>query len=383
MRALKLRAAVSTTARCAAVSFAAPAWLAGLLLIPVLVWAYLAARAHSTRYAARFPAASTLALAARAESRWLRHLPAALLLLACAALVLALARPHHTVRVPVGRASVMLVLDHSGSMQATDVQPTRLAAAERAASAFVGELPAPVRVGVVAFSSVPDAVQAPTADRAAVMRIVDSQTAVGSTATGNALALALDLLENDSATNSGGTSGGGTSGGGTSGGGTSGGGTSGGGANSAGVSGSGVGKQGADPPRTVRSPGAIVLLSDGAANAGRDPVEVATEAGARKIPIYTVALGNADATIPNPSGFGPPIAVPPDPELLQRIANASHAQSFTAQDSGRLISIYRRLGEQLGSVARSRDVTTAFALAGALLLLSAGLLALRRGGGLP
>ncbi|HSZ68966.1 MAG TPA: VWA domain-containing protein [Solirubrobacteraceae bacterium] len=349
-------------------SFAAPAWLAGLLLIPVLVWAYLAARAHSTRYAARFPAASTLALAARAESRWLRHLPAALLLLACAALVLALARPHHTVRVPVGRASVMLVLDHSGSMQATDVQPTRLAAAERAASAFVGELPAPVRVGVVAFSSVPDAVQAPTADRAAVMRIVDSQTAVGSTATGNALALALDLLENDSATNSGGTSGGGTSGG---------------GANSAGVSGSGVGKQGADPPRTVRSPGAIVLLSDGAANAGRDPVEVATEAGARKIPIYTVALGNADATIPNPSGFGPPIAVPPDPELLQRIANASHAQSFTAQDSGRLISIYRRLGEQLGSVARSRDVTTAFALAGALLLLSAGLLALRRGGGLP
>ncbi len=317
-------------------SFAAPAWLVGLLFLPVLVWAYLAARAHATRYTARFPATSTLALVARGGSRWLVHLPAALLLLACAALVLALARPHRTVRIPVGRASVMLVLDHSGSMQATDVQPTRLAAAERAARAFVGELPAQVRVGVVAFSSIPDAVQAPSSDRAAVLRIVDAQTAVGSTATGNALALALDLLRSSD-----------------------------------------------DPPRGKEIPGAIVLLSDGAANAGRDPVAVAAEAGARKIPVDTVALGNADATIPNPSGFGPPVAVPPDPALLQRIARASHAQSFTAQDSGRLISIYRRLGERLGSVARAQDITVTFALAAALLLMSAGVLALRRGGRLP
>jgi Ca-activated chloride channel family protein len=318
------------------VSFAAPAWLAALLLVPVLLWAYTAARAHSTRYAARFPATSTLALAARAEPRWLRHLPAALLLLACAALVLALARPHRTVRVPVGRASVMLVLDHSGSMQATDVQPTRLAAAQRAARAFVDELPSQVRVGAVAFSSIPNAVQAPTANRRAALEILDSQTAVGSTATGNALQLALDLLGSSD-----------------------------------------------DPPGRKATPGAIVLLSDGAANAGRDPVEVAAEAGARGIPVYTVALGNADATIPNPSGFGPPVAVPPDPELLQRIARASHAQAFTAQDAGHLISIYRRLGEQLGTAPRSRDLTIAFALVGALLLLAAGLVRMRRGGGLP
>jgi Ca-activated chloride channel family protein len=342
------------------VSFAAPAWLAALLLVPILIWAYLAARAHSTRYAARFPATSTLALAARAQSRWLRHLPAALLLLACAALVLALARPHRTVRVPIGHTSVMLVLDHSGSMQATDVQPTRLAAAERAARTFISALPVQVRVGVVAFSSVPDAIQAPTTDRAAALHIIDNQSAVGSTATGNALALALDLLENANGTSSSGK-----------------------GAATAGITGSGTGEQGADPPHAARSPGAIVLLSDGAANAGRDPVEVASEAGARKIPIYTVALGNANATIPNPSGFGAPVAVPPDPELLDRSARASHAQSFTAQDSGRLISIYRRLGEQLGSVSRSRDITVTFVIAGALLLISAGLLALRGGGQLP
>jgi Ca-activated chloride channel family protein len=323
------------------VSFAAPAWLAGLLLIPVLVWAYLAGRAHATRYAARFPAASTLALAARAESRWLRHLPAALLLAACAALVLALARPHRTVDVPVGHASVMLVLDHSGSMQATDVQPTRLAAAERAARVFIDSLPGQVRVGVVAFSTAPDAVQAPTTDRAAALRIVDSQTAVGATATGSALRIALDLL----------------------------------------------GSQTPDDRAAARHggqiPGAIVLLSDGAANAGPNPVAVAVEAGARRTPIYTVALGNADATIPNPSGFGPPVAVPPDPELLARIARASGAQAFTAQDSGHLVSIYRHLSARLASVRRSRDITVQFALAAAALMVAAGLLALRRGGRLP
>ncbi len=342
-------------------SLAAPAWLAGLVLLPVLVWAYLASRAHATRYAARFPATSTLALAARAEPRWWRHLPAALALAALAALVLALARPHDTVRVPVGHASVMLVLDHSGSMQATDVKPTRLAAAQSAARAFVDELPSQVRVGAVAFSTVANGVQAPTANRRAALDVLDAQTAVGSTATGNALALALDLLEDGASANASGTSTGGASGGTT------------------GTDGTGS----TDPRPAKRTPSAIVLLSDGAANAGRDPVEVATEAGARKIPIYTVALGNADATIPNPEGDGPPIAVPPDPELLARIAEASHGRAFTAQDSDRLISIYRGLGAQLGTVAHSRDLTVAFALAGALLLIAAGLVAPRRGGRLP
>ncbi len=313
-------------------TFAAPLWLLGLLVLPVLVWAYVVGRAHSTRYAVRFTAVSTLAQAALAEARWRRHLPAILALAAVAALVGALARPHHTVRVPVGRASVMLVLDHSGSMQATDVQPTRLGAAKRAAGALIAALPPQVRVGVVAFAGTPDAIQAPTTDRPAALQVIDSQVALGGTATGDALELALGLLGNA--------------------------------------------VPHADP--------AIVLLSDGAANAGsREPVQVAGEAGARGVPIYTVALGNADATIPNPNGFGEPIAVPPDPELLASIARASHGQAFTAQDEGRLISIYRRLGEQLGSRPRSREITTAFVLVGLALLLAAGLTSLRWSGRLP
>jgi Ca-activated chloride channel homolog len=329
------------------VSFAAPIWLLGLLLLPVLVWAYAVGRMHSTRYAVRFTAVSTLLEAARAEARWRRHLPAALALVAVAALVLALARPHHTVRVPIGRASVMLVLDHSGSMEATDVQPTRLGAAERAAGTFVDQLPTQVRVGVVTFSGAPDAAQAPTANRAAVLRVVDSQVAQGATATGDALELALQLLGQEGAQT----------------------------------------RTAADPPPTIRGgriPAAIVLLSDGAANAGsHDPVAVASEAGARRIPIYTVALGNTDATIPNPNGFGPPVPVPPDPELLEQIAHASHGQAFTAQDADHLTSIYQRLGAQLGSVRRSRDITATFVLAAAALLLGAGLASLRWSGRLP
>jgi Ca-activated chloride channel family protein len=307
-------------------SFAAPAWLGALALVPILLWAYLAARANARRHVVRFAATSTLALAAAEESRVRRHLPAALMLAACAALVLALARPHRTTRVAAGRGSVVLVLDHSGSMQATDVRPTRLAAAEHAARAFLAELPAAVRAGAIAFSTTPDAVRAPTTDRGAVQQIIASQGAFGATATGSALQLALDLLGHG---------------------------------------------------------GAIVLLSDGAANAGRNPLAVAAEAGARRIPIYTIALGSANATIPDPSGTGEPISVPPDPQLLARIAQAAHGQAFSAEDSGRLIAIYRRLGQRLGSVARRHDLTIAFALAGGVLLLAASGLGLSRGGGLP
>ncbi len=365
-------------------NFASPAWLAALLALPVLVWAYVVGRSHSTRYAARFPAVSTLALAARAEGRWRRHLPTVLVLAACAALVLALARPHHTVRVPVGSASVVLVLDHSGSMEATDVQPTRLAAAKRAAHAFVDELPSQVRVGVVAFSTVPDGIQAPTFDRSAALHTIDAQTAGGSTATGNALQFALQLLATANLSSAGQGSAGQGSGGGTSAGGSTGAG-SGTGAQTqpqVGSSRAGSSPTAGDPPHK-RSPGAIVLLSDGAANAGTDPVEVATQAGARGIPIYTVALGTPGATIPDPSGFGPPVPVPPDPELLAQIAAASHGRAFTAQDEDHLISTYRQLAIQLTTVPRSRDITAAFSLAGGLLLLLGGLAALRRGGVLP
>jgi Ca-activated chloride channel family protein len=315
-------------------SFASPIWLAALALVPLALGASRVARRRARRYAVRFPAVSTLQLAAGGGlgRSWRRRLPGAFALAAIAALALALARPEVSHSVPIGRASVMLVTDHSGSMAATDVQPTRLAAAERAADTFIDQLPASVLVGAVAFGSSPDGVQAPVANHAAARAIIDGQTAGGATATGDALQLALQLLH-------------------------------------------------AGDPK--HPPSAIVLLSDGAANAGVDVATVARQAAQDKVPIYTVALGTPGGTLQNPEPFAPPIAVPPDPQLMQEIAQLSGGRSFNAQTADQLRSIYKRLGSQLGTVSRKREVTAELAGCGLFLLALAAVGSTRWSGRLP
>jgi Ca-activated chloride channel family protein len=302
-------------------SFAAPLWLAALALVPIAMLASRVARRRARRYAVRYPAVATLQVAAGPVSSWRRRLPAAFALAAIAALALALARPQVSHSVPVGRASIMLVTDHSGSMAATDVQPTRLAAAERAANTFIDQLPSTVQVGAVAFSGSPDGVQAPVADHGAARAIIDAQDANGATATGDALQLALQLLH-------------------------------------------------AGDKR--HPPAAIVLLSDGSANAGVDVAAVARQAAGDKVPIYTVALGTPNGVLPNPDPLAPPVAVPPDPQLMQEIARLSGGRAFDAQTADELSSIYKHLGSRLGSVTRKREVTAVLAAGGlALLLLAA------------
>lgn len=320
-------------------SFAAPLFLLALLLVPLALAAHLAARQRRRRYAVRFPAAGTLALAAGRTPAWRRALPVALLLASIAALALALAKPQKTVAVPVERASIMLVTDHSRSMMAEDVDPTRLAAAKRAAQTFLDQLPRGVRVGVTTYSDVPDGTQTPTRDHALVRRMVDAQIADGGTATGDALQVALDTLERED--------------------------------------------RNPAHPDGRRPPAAIVLLSDGTTTTGRDPVMVAEAAHALKIPVYTVALGTRDATVPNP-GFGPPLlSVPPDPETLRRIAEASGGRAYSAEDDQQLSSIYKALGSQLGTRDARREVTAAFAVGGLVLLLGAAAASTRWSGRLP
>jgi Ca-activated chloride channel family protein len=316
------------------VTFGAPLFVLGLLLVPLLVAAQMASRRRARRYAVRFTAVPALKAAAAAAPRnWMRHVPAAMVLAALVSLVFALAKPQRTVAVPVERGSIMLVTDHSRSMQATDVAPDRLTAAQNAARRFLAEVPSAVRVGVVAFSNSPDAVQQPSSDHSEARRVIDLQVADGATATGDALQVALETLA-------------------------------------------------ADRQNGKRPPAAIVLLSDGKTTTGRDPVEVARAAGKLHIPIYTVALGTADATVPNP-GFGLPLPVPPDPETLALIAQASGGRAFTAEDSSRLSSIYKSLGSQLGTKSQRREVTSSFALLGLGLLLGGAGLSVRSRGRLP
>jgi Ca-activated chloride channel family protein len=316
------------------VSFATPIWLLGLALVPLALLAYQVSRRRGSRYAVRYTAVPALRVAAGVVPAWRRHLPAALALAALAALVLALAKPQKTVAVPVERASIMLVTDHSRSMSATDVSPDRLSAAQRAARTFLNTLPDQVRVGAVAFSDTPDAVQAPSSDHDDARRIVDGQVADGATATGAALEVAIDALKND--------------------------------------------KQNGKRP-----PSAIILLSDGKTTVPPDPVPVARTAGQLKIPIYTVALGTRDATVPNPNPFGTPLLVAPDPQTLRQIAQVSGGKAFTAEDSDSLKSIYKTLGSQLGTKTQKKQITATFAIGGLVLLLGAAFSSLRWAGRLP
>jgi Ca-activated chloride channel family protein len=313
-------------------SFASPLHLLALALIPVAVLAYLAARRRRSRYAIRLPAAGTLREAAGTTSALERHLPAALVLTAVGVLILALAHPQVPYRAAVGQASLMLVTDHSGSMAADDVQPTRLTAAINAANTFIDQLPGSVPVGAVTFSSSPDAAQGPIANHGMARGIVNGQAAGGGTDTGDALQLALQLLR-------------------------------------------------ANHPR--HPPSAIVLLSDGAANAGPSPLTVAREAKRERVPIYTVALGTPRGVLSNPDPLAPPLPVPPDPQLMRQIARISGARAFNAKSADALSSIYKTLGHQLGSVERKHDITAVFALAGALALVAALAMSIRWWGRLP
>jgi Ca-activated chloride channel homolog len=311
-------------------SFASPLVLLSLAALPALAAAYAWIRRRPGRYSARFPGVPVLAGAVAATPAWRRHLPAAVAALALTALAVALARPHATVAVPVERASVVLVTDVSRSMLATDVDPSRMEAARGAAEAFLEGVPDELRVGAVAFSTTPRWIVTPSHERERVRAHLASLDADGSTATGEGLAEALRLLKSED---------------------------------------------------RRRPPAAVVLLSDGETTTGRDPVEVARQARASEVPIYTVALGTSEGSIPD--GAGGSLPVPPDPETMAEIAAASGGESFDVADAGELDSIYERLGSQIATRPEQREITAGFAAGGMALLLTAAALSLRAGGRLP
>ena len=305
-------------------TFASPWLLLGLALLPLLALAYVLTERRRRRAAAAFAAAPTAASVVPRRPGWRRHVPLALAGIAMAGLVVALARPQVSVAVPAEQASIVLAMDHSGSMQATDVAPSRLKAAVAAGEAFLAQVPAKVRVGGVVFDHRTEAIQDPTTDRDALRQALrDAMKPSGGTATGDAIAASLAMLER----------------------------------------GQGAGAK--------RPPGAIVLLSDGTSTSGRDPLAVADEARAAGVPVYTVALGTAQGTLPD----GKP--VPPDPASLEQIAERSGGAAFTAQDAGGLSAVYERLGSQVAMKQQPREITGAFAGGAIVLLLAGGGLSLR------
>jgi Ca-activated chloride channel family protein len=312
------------------VSFASPGFLAALAVVPLALIAYSASRRRARRYAVRYPGVATLAPLLPHASSWRRLLPLTLFLASLALIALALARPHATVAVPKEQASIVLVTDVSRSMLAEDVDPSRLEAARSAAQRFLEEVPEEARVGAVAFSTDPHTIEPPSDDRGKIEDLVDALSADGGTAAGDALAVAVGLV---------------------------------------------------DGPEEDRPPAAILLLSDGETTTGRDPLPVARRAGRLGIPIHTVALGTRTATITTPDGTL--IPVPPDPEAMRRIAKLSGGRDFQVDDADELGGLYEDLGSRVATEEELREITGAFAAGGIVLLMAAAAMGTRATARLP
>jgi Ca-activated chloride channel family protein len=315
------------------VSFAAPLILLALLIVPALVAWYVALQRDRGRAAAAFAAPALKASVAPSPPRWRRHVPLLAFALAIAVLVVAAARPQRTVAVPVEHAQIMLLTDVSGSMLATDVAPSRLVAARRAAQRFVDRVPRQVNVGVMAFNQSPQVLQSPTQDRDELAFALGRLKSSGGTATGEAIQTAVRVLQ-------------------------------------------------AAPAHNGRKPpSAIVLLSDGASTKGVSPTDAAAAARRVRIPVYTVALGTPGGTITVPRTDGRPGTitrhVPPDEASLRAVAQASGGRAYTAATSNDLSAVYQRLGSQLGRKKEPREITAGFAGAGLALLALGSALSLR------
>jgi Ca-activated chloride channel family protein len=317
-------------------SFEAPALLLGLLLVPLAALGYWLVQRRPAPFAVRYTNLEVLAGVARGRRSWKRHLPAALMLAALAALCVAFARPTVTVKTPDERASVVLVVDVSGSMRATDVTPTRLAAAKRAMRSFLERAPDSLRVGVVAFSDEAQVVVSPTVDREQLAQGIDLLGPGFGTAIGDAIARAVDLAR--TATGETGTT-------------------------------------SASPVKDEkgRALASILLLSDGAQTRGLlSPGQGAQRAQTAGIPVFTIALGTDEGTIlAGPPGQEQLIPVPPDRETLAAVAEYTGAEAFDAESADAVEKVYRGLGSRVGRQERPREVTSAFVTAGALLLAGA------------
>ena len=173
-------------------TFASPELLLALVLVPIAIGVYLLVQRRRSRYAVRFTNVDLLANLVPRTPAWRRHIPPVLYLVAIAALVIGLARPSMVVAVPREEATIILTIDVSRSMRATDVEPSRLVAAKQAASDFVDQLPQAFRVGLVVFSTEARIVTTPTTDRAEIHAAIDDLVANGGTAMGDAIALSLD-----------------------------------------------------------------------------------------------------------------------------------------------------------------------------------------------
>ncbi len=323
-----------------ALSFLAPSRL-WLLLLPILLLAaYVVSQLRRRGYVVRFTTMDLLDSVAPKRPRWRRHLPAVGLLLGLVALSLSLAKPAVAQQTADKRGVVVLAMDTSLSMEARDVAPSRLAAAQDAARTFLKNVPKGVRVGLVSFDNGARLIVPPTDKMAVVERGIGRLQLGEGTAIGEAVFTSLDAI--DEALNQ----------------------TPAGSGQPANGSGSGSGSTSSTPDEKAA---AVVLLSDGENTVGRSNDEAATAANAEGRPVYTVAVGTDGGTVQLPDGTSQ--SVPVNRAALADLANKTGARSFTAYSSDELRSVYKDLGRTLTKEPVQKDVSGWF-VGGAMAFLA-------------
>ncbi len=313
--------------------FLSPAWL--LLLIPVAaaLGVYLLLQLRRKKYVARFSNVALLASVAPRRPGWRRHLTFALLLVGLSVLTIGAAQPTASVKVPRDRATVMVAMDVSLSMQATDVLPSRIQAAKAAAKDFVDLLPPQINVGLVKFGGTADVVVSPTIDRDTVKVAIDGLQLEDSTAIGEGVFSCLDAISTFSKTS--------------------------------------TAKN--DQPAPAR----IVLMSDGANNKGRSVASAITAAQQAKVPVSTIAFGTDTGTV---TLDGEQIPVPADKPTLRELAVSTGGSFHTAASANELRTVYHDIGSQIGYTTEHRVISWRFLAIGLLFTLAAAGMSLLWGG---
>jgi Ca-activated chloride channel family protein len=303
-------------------TFQAPLWLLALLAVAALVALYVVLQLRRRRYAARFTNVALLGSLVPRRPGWRRHLAFALVCLGLAALVVSLAVPSTEVRVPRERATVVMAVDVSLSMQATDIEPDRFRAMQQAAKEFVDVLPARINLGLVSFAGTATTLVTPTTDRQQVRTAIDNLQLAESTAIGEAVFTSLTAIQNFQST---------------------------------------LSASGEEPP-----PARIVLLSDGYNTVGRPNTQAVDAANAAKVPVSTIAFGTDYGTL---DLEGERVPVPVDRASLEQIAEQTGGSYSQAASAGELEKVYADLGSQIGYTTEPRDISPWFVRGGVLFAL--------------
>ncbi|TKJ30277.1 VWA domain-containing protein [Blastococcus sp. CCUG 61487] len=303
-------------------TFQSPLWLLALLIVGALVAYYVFLQWRRKAYAARFTNVALLGSLVPKRPGWRRHVAFAIVAAGIATLVVSLAKPSTEVRVPRERATVIMAVDVSLSMEARDVEPTRFRAMQKAAKEFVDVLPERINLGLVAFSGSAATLVPPTTDRDQVRGAIDNLELAESTAIGEAIFTSLSAIQNFQAT---------------------------------------LEDAGEEPP-----PARVVLLSDGYSTVGRKETLAIDAAKDVAIPVSTIAFGTDYGTL---DIDGDTVAVPVDRATLERIADETGGSFSEATSAEELEDVYADLGSQIGYTTEPQDISARFVTAGVLVLL--------------